>query len=415
MLEASRLRTEHREIDPVEIYGSALTALWHGADELAWWHHSHVMDTSHTTGRAEVSQACVRGVYGLLEKIGPWLEGLRPQPGVAVLFSRASCDLWRLYLQAKGTQPPFDARGLADSRHAAIVQKEVLYLLLRTGVPTTLYYLESVGKAELAPHQVILVPQPLAIGRERAKLLADLAGEGKRIVICGDAGSLDEDGTPYGQPLLEGLLKQRQASFVPAAVLDRLASHRENEKRTRQERILPSVVDAAAAGELLSAIAGDQQSAAVRPLMTGRLPAGDDIPVIAARMEPTHNLVRFLVIAGQIGTFVGVAQTAECKIVWNGLPAVLLGDDMVDLKWPRMHRLRHAAVLADPVCPTPNEFFQLAIHAVFPGRCLPTYGSASGEPSTATGPTHHRRGCTSPARFSPPRSATPHAIWRPVR
>ena len=282
MLEASRLRTEHREIDPVEICGSALTAAWHGADELAWWHHSHVMNTSHTTDRSEVSQACVRGVYGLLEKIDPWLEELRPQPGVAVLFSRASCDLWRLYLQAKGAKLPFDARGITDPRHAAIVQKEVLYLLLRTGVPTTLYYLESVGKAELSPHQVILVPLPLAIRREQANLLAELAGEGKRIVICGEAGPLDEDGTPYGQPLLEGLLKHRQTTFLSAAVLDRLASHRENEKRTRQERILPSAVDAAAAGELLSAIAGSQPSAVVRPLMTGRLPAGDDIELCLA-------------------------------------------------------------------------------------------------------------------------------------
>ncbi|HPM81636.1 MAG TPA: hypothetical protein PLF81_13100 [Candidatus Anammoximicrobium sp.] len=282
VLEASRLRSEHREIDPVEIYGSALTAVWHGADELAWWHHSHVMDTSHTTDRADVSQACVRGVYGLLEKIDSWLEGLRPQPGVAVLFSRASCDLWRLSLQAKGSQPPFDARGIADPRHAAIVQKEVLYLLLRTGVPTTLYYLERVGKAELEPHSVILVPLPLAIGREQVRLLTSLAEEGKRIVICGDAGSLDQDGTPYDRPVLEALLKHRQVSFLPAAVLDRLASHRDNEKRTRQERILPPAVDAGAAGELLAAVAGGQPYAPVRPLMAERLPAGDDIELCLA-------------------------------------------------------------------------------------------------------------------------------------
>ncbi|NLF69744.1 MAG: hypothetical protein GX575_11895 [Candidatus Anammoximicrobium sp.] len=282
VLEASRLRPEHREIDPVEIYGSALTAVWHGADELAWWHHSHVMDTSHTTDRAEVSQACVRGVYGLLEKIDPWLEGLRPQPGVAVLFSRASCDLWRLYLQAKGAPLPFDARGITDPRHAAIVQKEVLYLLLRTGVPTTLYYLESVGKAELAPHAVILVPLPLAIGREQVQLLASLADDGKQVVICGEAGSLDEDGTPYDRPALDGLLKHRRVSFVSAAALDRLASQRENEKRTRKERILPAAVDAAAAGELLAAIASGPQAAAVRPLMTGRLPEGDDFELCLA-------------------------------------------------------------------------------------------------------------------------------------
>lgn len=281
VLEASRLRREHREIDPVEIYGSALTAVWHGADELAWWHHSHVMGVSRTTERPELSQACVQGVYGLLAKIDPWLEGLRPQPGVAVLFSRASCDLWRLYLQANDTKAPFDTRGVRDPRHAAIVQKEALYLLLRTGVPTTLYYLESVGKAELAPHQVIVVPLPLAIGQKQAQLLAELAAEGKRVVICGDEGSLDEDGTPYARPALEGLRKHPQVSFIPAGVLDRLASHRENEKRTRQERIQPSAIDVTAAGQLLSAIAGDRQ-AAVRPLMAGRLPEGDDIELCLA-------------------------------------------------------------------------------------------------------------------------------------
>ncbi len=282
VLEASRLRREHREIDPVEIYGSALTAVWHGADELAWWHYSHVMNISHTTGRADVSQACVHGVYGLLEKIDPWLADVRPQAGVALLFSRASCDLWRLYLQAKDARPPFDTRGITDPRHASILQKEALYLLLRAGVPTTLYYLDSVRKAELAPHSVILVPLPLASGREQARLLTALADDGKRIVICGDAGSLDEDGAPYDRPILSELLKHPQVSFVPATVLDRLASHRENEKRTRLERILPSAIDAAAAGELLAALGGAQPSAAVRPLMADRLPTGDDIELCLA-------------------------------------------------------------------------------------------------------------------------------------
>ncbi len=282
VLEASRLRPEHREIDPVEIYGSALTAVWHGADELAWWHYSHVMDTSHTTDRPQASQACVRGVYGLLEKIDPWLDGLRPQPGVAVLFSRASCDQWRVYLQAKDAQPPFDTRGITDPRHASIVQKEALYLLLRTGVPSTLYYLESVGKEELSPHQVILAPLPLAVDQQQVQLLTDLAEEGKRIVICGDAGSLDQDGTPHDQPALQSLLKNPQVAFVPAGILDRLASNRDHEKRTRKERIIPSAIDAAAADQLLAAIAGEQSSAAVRPLMAGRLPAGDDIELCLA-------------------------------------------------------------------------------------------------------------------------------------
>ena len=78
VLEASRLRPEYREMDPVEIYGSALSAVAHGAKELAWWHYSHLTNLSRTTDRAEESRACVRGVYGLLKQADPWLGGLTP-------------------------------------------------------------------------------------------------------------------------------------------------------------------------------------------------------------------------------------------------------------------------------------------------------------------------------------------------
>ncbi len=49
VLEGSRLRAESRELDPVEIYGPALSAVWHGARELAYFHHSVVMGPGHTT------------------------------------------------------------------------------------------------------------------------------------------------------------------------------------------------------------------------------------------------------------------------------------------------------------------------------------------------------------------------------
>ena len=279
VLEASRLRREHREIDPVEIYGSALSAVWHGADELAWWHYTHVMDVSHTTDRADVSRACVGGVYGLLEKIDPWLDGVTPEPGVAVLFSRASCDLWRLYVQAKNPKPPFDTRGITDPRYASIVQKELLYLLFRTGVPATVYYLESVRPDELEKHQVILVPFPLAVDAEKAELLARLAREGKRVVVFGTDGPLDEEGTPHKRPALAGLIAARQAAFVTPDVLQRLPASRENEKRTRTERIVPSPLDAEAAGRVLAAVRAESPALVGRPLMARCLLEGDDVEV----------------------------------------------------------------------------------------------------------------------------------------
>jgi len=277
VLEASRLRPEHREIDPVEIYGSALSAVWHGADELAWWHHSHVMGISRTTDRADVSRACVAGVYGLLEKIDPWLDGVTPEPGVAVLFSRASCDLWRLYVQAKDTKPSFDARGIDDPRYASLVQKELLYLLFRTGVPTTLYYLESVLPGELDRHEVILVPFPLAIAAEKAKLLEELAHRGKHVVVFGTDGPLDEMGSPHERPVLSELVQTKQVTFVAPEALERVPASRENEKRTRKERILPSPLDREAAAVVLAAVRGKTRSPVATPLMADRLPEGDDV------------------------------------------------------------------------------------------------------------------------------------------
>lgn len=281
VLEASRLRKEHRESDPVEIYGSALSAVWHGADELAWWHHGHVMDIYHTTGRPEVSQAAVRGAYGLLERIDGWLDGITPEPGVALLFSRASCDLWRLYASAADVKPPFDTRGIKDPRHASLVQKELLYLLLRTGVPTTVYYLDSVRKEELANHRVILVPFPLAVSAAKAKLLEELARAGKRIVIFETDGPIDEEGTRHARPVLADLVKKGQATktvvALPPGTLERIPANRDNEKRTHRQRIMPSPLNAEVARSVLNAVTGPAASRLAVPLLAGRLPEGDDV------------------------------------------------------------------------------------------------------------------------------------------
>jgi len=282
VLEASRLRREHRELAPVEVYGSALSAVWHGADELAWWHYSHVMGISKTPENPEASRANVRGVYSLLEKIDPWLEGVTPEPGIALLFSRASCDIWRLHVQPKDARPPFETHGITDARHASVAQKEVLYFLLRAGFPTTLYYLDSVAKEELAPHKMILVPFPLAVSQKSAKLLEELAKEGKRIVVVGYDGPVDENGTPQNPHVLSGLLATQDAAskgrvvFLPHGVLE-LAANRDNEKRTRTERIYPSPLNPDAARAISEAVTGKGAPGMPRPLMTGRLPEGDDV------------------------------------------------------------------------------------------------------------------------------------------
>jgi hypothetical protein len=310
VLEACRLRREYRELDPVEIYGAALSAVWHGADELAWFHHSCILGPQPLAPHPEMNRAAIAGVYGLLAKMDPWLDGLRPQPGVALLFSRASCDAWRMYLQAAKTKPPFDTRGSTEPRLASQVQKEALYLLLRTGVPTTLYYLETVRKAELAPHRVIVVPFPLAIDAERAGLLAELAREGKRIVICGSDGPLDADAGPHARPALAGLLAQRgvgqqHIQFLPPEVLERQAACRQHEKRSFVARTSPGAIDPQAAHTLLAAL-GDPSL----PLLADRLPDGDDVELCLATNRQGQRLLLAINWSNQTRTL-GVRRRPE--------------------------------------------------------------------------------------------------------
>jgi len=274
VLEGSRLRPEHRELDPVEIYGSALSAVWHGADELAFFHRVHVMGTSGVAARPEVSQACIRGLYGLLAKIDPWLDGVTPEPGVALLFSRASCDAWRMWLGRKDAEPPFATRGITDPRYASIAQKEVLYYLLRHGYPTTLYYLDAVQAEELAGQKILVVPFALAISDGRVALLERLTAGGKRVVLMGETGALDETGAARQIPALRQLIGKPNVVFLEGDVAAALPLNRDNEKRTRTERIHPSPLNPAPAKAVRGLV-----EPIVGPPLLGRLPEGDDVEV----------------------------------------------------------------------------------------------------------------------------------------
>ncbi|MEN6301221.1 MAG: hypothetical protein ABFD96_00760 [Armatimonadia bacterium] len=254
VLEASRLRGEYRELDPVEIYGSALSAVCHGAKELAWWHYSHITGASPTTERPEVSAACVRGVYGLLKQADPWLGGLQPIKRVAYLHSRASDDFWRFYTEPEPS--PVLTHQVNDARYAAVAQKEMLYYLFRRGVPTDLYYLESAQEAQLRDYPVVVVPFPFAIGDAQARLLEKLAEQGKTVLIMSELGTVTETGVPRERPALLGLcgldampvgasatpiirkVGKGSVVYLPQSAYD-LPLHRDNQKKTRSERIIP--------------------------------------------------------------------------------------------------------------------------------------------------------------------------------
>ncbi len=157
VLEAGHLRAEHRPLLPVEIYGSALSSVARGAKEIGFFHYVHLMQRTEA-GQTQGDSAftSVRGCYDLLQRIDPWLEGAAPVKRVALLYSRASEEYFSFYTQP---EPNLDVltHDTDDPRYAFLAQKEVLYYLMRAGVPTDLYFLDQVSAQELADYPVVIV------------------------------------------------------------------------------------------------------------------------------------------------------------------------------------------------------------------------------------------------------------------
>lgn len=211
VLEAGHLRPEHRPLLPVEIYGSALSSVARGAKEIGFFHYVHLMqktDAGKTQGQSAFDS--VRGCYDLLERIDPWLYGAEPVKRVALLYSRASDEYFQYYLSG---EPNMDVltHETDDPRYPFLAQKEVLYYLLRAGVPTDLYYLDRVTAEELADYEAIVVPFPFAISEQQAAMLETLVEWDKGLIVISEFGSVDERGVPYERPVLLDLLGLQEA------------------------------------------------------------------------------------------------------------------------------------------------------------------------------------------------------------
>ena len=242
VLEAGHLRPEHRPLLPVEIYGSALSSVARGAKEIGFFHYVHLMqktDAGKTQGDSAFNS--VRGCYDLLERIDPWLEGAEPVKRVALLYSRASDEYFSYYLS--GEQPNLDilTHETDDPRYPFLAQKEVLYYLLRAGVPTDLYFLDKVSAEELADYEAIVVPFPFAVSEEQAGMLEALAQSGKLLVVISEFGSVDEHGLPHERPVLLDLLGLAEApSGEKTGGMEVLASfHPKDGEFTVYESVVP--------------------------------------------------------------------------------------------------------------------------------------------------------------------------------
>ncbi len=208
VLEPCRLRKEYRELEPIEVYGAALSAVFHGAREVFYFHWVHISGRSGVAENPVQTQRNVAAAFGLLKRIDSWLDGARSPGGVALLHSRASEDWWRFYCLGRRPEeagPPL-THPRAEPRYASLAQVEVLMALLRCGLPVDLLYLDSAREAELRRYDVIVVPFPFAVPDGAARMLQRLAAGGRRVVVISEVGSLAEDGRVRPRPALLDLL-----------------------------------------------------------------------------------------------------------------------------------------------------------------------------------------------------------------
>ncbi|HIE53207.1 MAG TPA: hypothetical protein EYP85_15755 [Armatimonadetes bacterium] len=221
VLEASRLRAEHRELDPVEVYGSALSAVAHGARELAFWHWNNVVRGGVALDR-EATYRNVQNVYALLKRIDPWFAGAKPLKRLAFLYSRASDDYFQHYVRTG--PPPWLVPQTDDPRYPFRAQQEVLYALFRRGIPTDLFYLDSVRLEELRDYPLLIVPFPFALSDAQADLLRAAVERGQNLLVLSAVGRVDEHGNRRDRPALLDLLGLKEPppfSAVPRRLLDR--------------------------------------------------------------------------------------------------------------------------------------------------------------------------------------------------
>ena len=87
------------------------------------------------------------------------------------------------------------------------------------------------------------------------------------------------------------------------------------------------------------------------------------VPIVFAWMKETDDPVRFQQPAGQIWSLVRIAvEAAPGEVGLDGGSAMLLRDDVVDLKRQVRECFRELTVFATAVSPVDDELMQLGVH-----------------------------------------------------
>lgn len=216
-LEACRLRDTYRAKLPAEVYGAALSCLAHGATEFFWWHLNYLTGHSKFVS-PETASRRVTAVYKVMTAMKDDLRNAEPPGEVLVVYSRASEDTWHwlagLPQQYRNADTPLgDILGKSPNpRRGFLAHRNVLYALLRRGVPFQTTFLDNPNPRRLRVAKVLLVPFPFSLTEAQVQLLERQARERKTVVLFSELSPVDENGQPVIPPRLHRLLGSPPAS-----------------------------------------------------------------------------------------------------------------------------------------------------------------------------------------------------------
>jgi len=114
---------------------------------------------------------------------------------------------------------------VGEERRGFLAHKHVLYWLLRRGYPFRTTFFEIPDPEKLLRARVVLIPFPAALTKAECRLVADLAKQGKTVILFDLLSPLDELGRRLDTPRLAGLFSGRPpAAATPGPVTARLGN-----------------------------------------------------------------------------------------------------------------------------------------------------------------------------------------------
>lgn len=188
-LQATPLFTNTGYEDPLMLVGPVFSSVMHGATGINFYRQDLLFSKNIYKSGVLVSK-----IFKLLKYINQ-LGFSNPQNSkdVAILYSRASEDWWRLKNQ----------KNVNKSVQAHIYQNSVLEVMFREGVDFDLFYLDN-NKVlnNLEDYKIVIIPFPYSITKNSIIKIKYHLEKGINIVVFNSRGEVDELGIEYPEPRL---------------------------------------------------------------------------------------------------------------------------------------------------------------------------------------------------------------------